>query len=74
MQLKNKIPYTTVGLHNELLCQGNYEADLLITLCLACYLGFPSGSDGKESACNVGDLGLIPGSGRSPGEGNSTPL
>ena len=37
--------------------------------------GFPSGSDGKESACcNAGDLGLIPGSGRSPGEGNSNPL
>ena len=31
----------------------------------------PGGSDGKESACNAGDLGLIPGSGRSPGEGNS---
>ena len=35
---------------------------------------FLGGSDGKESACNVGDLGLIPGSGRSPGEGNGTPL
>ena len=34
-------------------------------------LGFPGGSDGKESACNVGDLGSIPGSGRSPGEGNT---
>ena len=33
-------------------------------------MGFPSGSDGKESACNAGDPGLIPGSGRSPGEGN----
>jgi len=31
-----------------------------------------AGSDGKESACNAGDLGLIPGSGRSPGEGNAT--
>jgi len=31
------------------------------------------GSDSKESACNVGDLGLIPGSGRSPGEGNGYP-
>ena len=30
----------------------------------------PGGSDGKESACNAGDLGLIPGSGRAPGEGN----
>ena len=32
------------------------------------------GSDGKASAYNVGDLGLIPGSGRSPGEGNGNPL
>ena len=36
--------------------------------------GFPGGSDGKESACNVGDLGLIPELARSPGEGNSYPL
>ena len=38
------------------------------------YLGLPGGSDGKEPACNAGDLGLIPGSGRSPGEGNGNPL
>ena len=37
-------------------------------------LGFPCGSAGKESACNVGDLGSIPALGRSPGEGNSYPL
>ena len=36
--------------------------------------GFPGGSAGKESACNAGDLGLIPGSGRSLGEGNGYPL
>ena len=36
--------------------------------------GFPGGSDSKESACNAGDLGLIPGSGRSPGEGNGNTL
>ena len=36
--------------------------------------GFPGGSDGKESACNVGDPDLIPGLGRSPGEGNGNPL
>ena len=36
--------------------------------------GFSSGSDAKESACNAGDPGLIPGSGRSFGEGNGTPL
>ena len=34
----------------------------------------PRGSAGKESTCNVGDLGLIPGLGRSPGEGNGYPL
>ena len=37
-------------------------------------LSFPGGSEGKASACNAGDLGLIPGSGRSPGEGNGNPL
>ena len=36
--------------------------------------GFPGGSDGKESACNAGDPGLIPGLGRSPEEKNSNPL
>ena len=41
---------------------GNLELDSLI------------GSDSKESACNEGDLGSIPGSGRSPGEGNGYPL
>ena len=35
---------------------------------------FTSGSDGKASACNAGDLGSIPGSGRSPGEGNDNSL
>ena len=48
---------------------------------LTCYLGsfstvclgFPGGSDSKESACNAGDLGLVPGLGRSPGEGNGYP-
>ena len=35
---------------------------------------FPGGSEGKASACDVGDPGLIPGSGRSPGEGNGNPL
>ena len=37
-------------------------------------LGFPGGSEVKASACNVGDLGSIPGSGTSPGEGNGKPL
>ena len=37
-------------------------------------MGFPCGSAGKESACNVRDLGSIPGLGRSPGEGNDYPI
>ena len=37
-------------------------------------MGFPGVSDGKESACNVGDLGLIPELGRSPGGGHGNPV
>ena len=37
-------------------------------------MGFPGGLDGKEFACNEGDLGSIPGLGRSPGEGKGYPL
>ena len=38
------------------------------------FMGFPGGSDSKVFACNAGDLGLIPGSGRSPGGGHGNPL
>ena len=38
------------------------------------HLDLPGGSDSKESACNAEDLELIPGSGRTPGEGNGNPL
>ena len=48
------------------------------TLILSAFIsddgGFPGGSDGKDSACSAGDLGLIPGLGRSPGEGNGNLL
>ena len=37
-------------------------------------MGFPGGSDGRESTCNAGDLGSFPGLGRSLGEGNGNPL
>ena len=37
-------------------------------------MGFPDGSDSNEFSCNVGELGSIPGLGRSPGEGNGYPL
>ena len=38
------------------------------------FKGFPDGSGGKETTCNAGDTGLIPGLGRSPREGNGYPL
>ena len=46
----------------------------LVYLKLDSNMGFPGGSDSKESACNAGDPGSIPGSGRPPGEGNGNPL
>ena len=46
----------------------------LFILCLVVVWGFPCGLDSKESACNAGDLGSIPGSGRSPGEANGNPV
>ena len=45
-----------------------------IILALEIHRDFPGGSDSKESACNVGDLGLIPGLGRSPRGGHGNPL
>ena len=47
---------------------------LKIDSALDIFMGFPSSSDGKPSACSAGDPGLIPGSGGSPGEGNGNPL
>ena len=46
----------------------------IILTCLLQLLGFPGGSEGKASAYKVGDLGLIPGSERSPGEANGKSL
>ena len=42
--------------------------------CILVFKGFPGGAEVKVSACNVGDLGSIPGLGRSPGEGNGNPF
>ena len=57
---------------------GHASLDTWARVCLKVeflsYKDFPGSSDGKVSVYNVGDLGLIPGSGRSPGEGNGTPL
>ena len=49
-------------------------AHLCFGFCFVFFWGLPGGSDGKASACNVGDLGSIPRLGRSPGEGNGNPL
>ena len=57
--------------------RGRKESDMTEWLSTAQHrttLVFPGGSDGKDSAWNEGDLGSIPGSGRSPGEGNGNPL
>ena len=47
---------------------------MYVYMYICIYIGFPFSSVGKESACNAGDPGLIPGSGRSPGAGNGNPL
>ena len=53
----------------------NYSFTILFLAALGlCCFAFPDSSVGKESACNAGDLSSIPGSGRSPGEGNGNPL
>jgi len=64
--------YSNFPLAICLLCSKVHASVLLFQLVQ--HLGFPGGSAGKESACNAGDLGSIPGVGRSPGEGNSYPL
>ena len=53
-------------------CVGNFNSSLVLNRNLT--LGFPGGSDGKESAFSVGDPESIPESGRSPAEGNGNPL
>ena len=65
--------HTVTGSHlvNQPVARGTVNQCLVL---VSCRPSFPSGSAGKESACNVGDLGSIPGLGRSPGEGNSYPL
>ena len=52
----------------------NGKISLFFYLWVIIHQGFPGVSDNKESACNEGNLGKIPGSGRSPGEGNGNPL
>ena len=51
-----------------------YRMSLNLNFSSVVIMGFPGGSDGKESACNVGDPGSIAGSEKSPGKGNGNPL
>ena len=66
--------------HNPVLFpKGNHSSDIhnsnvLIFFIIVPSMGFPCGSAGKQSTCNVGDLGSIPGLGRAPGEGKGYPL
>ena len=57
----------------EFILAGSEETLVAFESGLGIFWGFPGGLDGKGSACHVGDLGSIPGSGRSPGEGNGLP-
>ena len=59
---------------SRLPCLKHYGLGITRYNSLAWTLGFPDGSDSKDSACDVGDLGSIPGSGRSPGGGHGNPL
>ena len=54
--------------------QGRTNWEIRIDIYIYITWGFPGGSDSKESSCNAGDLGLLPGSGRSPVEGNGNAL
>ena len=69
---KHKLSFNTSVTTNALIV-----APMLSFLCGSCHLclkHIPCGSAGKESACNVGEVGSIPGLGRSPGEGKGFPL
>ena len=56
----------------DLMAGHKHRVHVCVYICI--YTGFPGGSDGKEFPCNVGDLGMIPGLGRCPGERNGYPL
>ena len=67
VQPKNKIRFPNPNSYRHLKV-------IFLMVCLTSLKGFPGGSEVKVSACNAGDLGLIPGLGRSHGEGNGNPL
>ena len=61
-----------VSFYHEI--EGSVRTASLDRMSLPFYVALPGGLDGKSSACSAGDLGLIPGLGSSPGEGNGNPL
>ena len=69
--LKKVLPMSKLGLS---LFLGFKDFFFSFLFCIAGLLGFPGGSDGKESTCNAGELGSVPRLGRSPGKGNGNPL
>ena len=77
---KGKVTEIQINKHN--LSPSSFTLGICVCMCVCVcvcvtYLpdkGFPGGSEGKASACNAGDQGLIPGLGRSPGQGNGNPL
>ena len=73
LQPRNRTPVYCMG--RQILHHKRHLGSLLTLLDHpSLFGGFPDGSEGKASACNAGDLGLIPESGRSAGEGNGNPL
>ena len=67
------LPDPGIELGSPLLQVDSLPTELSIYMYSSPIWGFPGGSDGKESTCNAENPGLIPGSGRSPGEGNGNP-
>ena len=69
-------PYMTTGKTMALTIRTlvGIVMSLIFNMLYRFVIGFPGGSDGEESVCSVGDLGSIPGLGRSPGGGRGNPL
>ena len=68
---QHPLPYCTPG-NRPYFCSLSLTCHMISSISYD--MGFRGGSEGKASACDEGDPGLIPGSGRSPGEGNGNPL
>jgi len=68
------LPSWNLGTHGSLHLESSHPYMYMAWPLLSSLLDFPGDSDGKAFVYNAGDTGLIPGSGRSPGEGNGNPL